>query len=81
MGRHKSVGLTDNEFDVLKAIEEYYFENFQPPTLREIVLRTDVTSTSLATYIVNSLEEKGMIRIIKRKPVPNFIIGLLCEFR
>lgn len=80
MSRHKSVELTENEFDTLKAIQDHYFEFFQPPTLRDIMERTNVSSTSLAYYVVRRLEEKGMIRMIKGKPVPIHIISLLREY-
>lgn len=57
--------LTRRQYDVLTAIREYQKENRRPPSLRDLMDATGVTSTSVMDYYLDSLVSKGLIT---RKP-------------
>ena len=54
--------LTDRESIVLKALIEYISENQYPPSFREIISSTELTTTSMVSYYYNSLTTKGYIK-------------------
>lgn len=47
--------------DVLAAIESYITEHDLPPTLRELMAATAISSTSVIAYQLNRLREAGLI--------------------
>lgn len=61
MGRQKQKGLSDKHKRVLSVLEYYNDKIGYPPTIREICDRADLSSTSVANYYLERLEEKGYI--------------------
>ncbi len=61
MPRKKSNKITPRQKTVLKAIAQFQDENGYPPTIREIVSSTEITSTSVVNYYLNQLEERGYL--------------------
>lgn len=55
------VRLTRREREVLAAICRHFDEYGFPPTLREIIAETSVTSTSVVAYLLGRLDAKGLI--------------------
>ena len=55
---------------VLQAIMDYWRENAIPPTIRAIREATGISSTSLVRSYCQKLEQRGLIKRIKSKPVP-----------
>ncbi|MBM3145109.1 MAG: repressor LexA [Chloroflexi bacterium] len=62
MARRKKDGLSDNHLKVLQVLETYTEKNGYPPTIREICDRANLSSTSVANYYLEQLEEKGIIQ-------------------
>jgi len=61
MGRKKQKGLNDKHKKVLNVLKYYNEEVGYPPTIREICDRANLSSTSVANYYLERLEEKGYI--------------------
>ncbi len=61
MARRKKEGLSDKHKKVLQVLESYTEKNGYPPTIREICDRASLSSTSVANYYLERLEEKGYI--------------------
>ncbi len=61
MARRKKEGLSDKHIKVLQVLESYTEKNGYPPTIREICDRANLSSTSVANYYLERLEEKGYI--------------------
>ncbi len=61
MARRKKEGLSDKHIKVLQVLETYTEKNGYPPTIREICDRASLSSTSVANYYLERLEEKGYI--------------------
>jgi repressor LexA len=61
MARQKKEGLSDKHIKVLQVLESYTEKNGYPPTIREICDRASLSSTSVANYYLERLEEKGYI--------------------
>jgi len=61
MARRKKEGLSEKHVKVLKVVESYSKKNGYPPTIREICDRASLSSTSVANYYLERLEEKGYI--------------------
>jgi len=57
-GRHKVV------FDLIVAYKKA--NDGISPTLREIILNTDITSTSVVKWYLNNLENLGLIEVPKK---------------
>ena len=53
--------LKEREASVLTVLVEYIKENEYPPSFREVMARTGITTTSLIHYYYDNLEEKGYI--------------------
>ena len=53
-------------FSVLKAIYDSRELKGYPPTQREIVKATSITSTSVVTWYLNQLADRGYIRLIPK---------------
>ncbi len=61
MARKKKEGLSDKHVKVLQVLETFTEKNGYPPTIREICDRAKLSSTSVANYYLERLEEKGYI--------------------
>jgi repressor LexA len=54
-------GLPERQQKVITFVKEYLYENGYPPTVREIGKGIGVPSTSLISYYLKRLEERGLI--------------------
>jgi len=61
MGRQKQKGLSEKHKRVLSVLEYYNDKVGYPPTIREICDRANLSSTSVANYYLERLEETGYI--------------------
>ncbi len=61
MARKKKEGLSEKHTRVLHVLESYTEKHGYPPTIREICDRANLSSTSVANYYLERLEEKGYI--------------------
>ena len=61
MARKKQEGLTEKHLRVLQVLKSYTEQYGYPPTIREICERAHLSSTSVANYYLERLEEKGYI--------------------
>ena len=59
--------LTVREQEVLLAIRKFIGINIFAPSIRDIMEATGIKSTSHVRFILNRLEEKGMIRKVKNQ--------------
>jgi len=57
----KSKGLGERHQKILDFLSEYQRENKYPPSIREIGVKTGISSTSVVNYYLDQLEKKGMI--------------------
>ncbi|MGB8983815.1 MAG: transcriptional repressor LexA [Anaerolineales bacterium] len=57
----KSKGLGERHQRILEFLQEYQQENKYPPSIREIGVKTGITSTSVVNYYLDQLEKKGLI--------------------
>ena len=57
----KSKGLGERHQRILDFLQTYQHENKYPPSIREIGLKTGITSTSVVNYYLDQLEKKGLI--------------------
>ena len=57
----KSKGLGERHHKILEFLQEYQRENKYPPSIREIGLKTGISSTSVVNYYLDQLEKRGMI--------------------
>lgn len=61
MGRRRSQGLTERQRKILEVLERFQKEYGYPPSIREICNEAGISSTSVANYYLNQLEEMGYI--------------------
>jgi repressor LexA len=61
MSRKRSTQLTDKQRKVLQMLARFQEENGYPPSIREICVVAQISSTSVANYYLNQLEEMGYI--------------------
>ena len=57
----KSKGLGERHQKILDFLSEYQRENKYPPSIREIGVKTGISSTSVVNYYLDQLEKKGLI--------------------
>ena len=57
----KSKGLGERHQKILDFLQEYQRENKYPPSIREIGVKTGISSTSVVNYYLDQLEKKGLI--------------------
>ena len=50
--------------DVFRAICNYWLKHKMSPSIREIELATDITSTSVVKFYLRRLERRGYIKVI-----------------
>ena len=61
MARKKSTKLTENHKRILGVIDRYTSQYGYPPSIREICKEAVISSTSVANYYLDRLEELGYI--------------------
>ena len=61
MARKKQKGLSDRHKRILEVLERFTDQNGYPPSIREICTRANISSTSVANYYLDRLEELGYI--------------------
>lgn len=57
----KSKGLGERHQRILEFLQEYQRENRYPPSIREIGIKTGISSTSVVNYYLDQLEKRGLI--------------------
>lgn len=57
----KDKPLSERQQNILQFVWDYVQENGRPPTIREIGKNVKITSTSVVTYNLNKLEERGFL--------------------
>ncbi len=57
----KSKGLGERHQRILDFLGEYQRENKYPPSIREIGVKTGISSTSVVNYYLDQLEKRGLI--------------------
>ena len=66
MARKKQKGLSDKHKRVLEVLERYTDQHGYPPSIREMCSRANISSTSVANYYLDRLEELGYIKRDRR---------------
>jgi len=61
MARKKQKGLSDRHRRILEVLDSYTEQYGYPPSIREICKRANISSTSVANYYLDRLEELGYI--------------------
>lgn len=61
MGRQKEKGLNEKHKRVLRVLQRFSEKHGYPPTIREICDQASLSSTSVASYYLDRLEENGYI--------------------
>jgi repressor LexA len=61
MARKKQKGLSDRHKRILEVLDRFSEQNGYPPSIREICTRANISSTSVANYYHDRLEELGYI--------------------
>lgn len=64
---------------VVKAIDATWHERYIPPSMRDIMNATGITSKCVVTYEYERLAEQGVIEIVDGKPVPKWVIAKLSK--
>jgi repressor LexA len=66
MARKKQKGLNDKHKRILEVLERYTDQHGYPPSIREMCSRANISSTSVANYYLDRLEEQGYIERDRR---------------
>ena len=66
MARKKQKGLSEKHKRVLEVLERYTDQYGYPPSIREMCSRANISSTSVANYYLDRLEELGYIERDRR---------------
>jgi repressor LexA len=61
MGRKRSKELTERQIKILHVLARFQQQYGYPPSIREICEKVNISSTSVANYYLNQLEEMGYI--------------------
>jgi repressor LexA len=56
------MALSERQQKILAFIKSFSLENGYPPTIREIGVATDISSTSVVNYNLNALQKEGYIK-------------------
>jgi repressor LexA len=56
------MALSERQSKILEFIKSFSLENGYPPTIREIGVATDISSTSVVNYNLNALQKEGYIK-------------------
>jgi len=65
------------EQQVYNAIIWHYSKYAVPPTIRNIIDLTDITSTSMVNYYYKKLVKANLIELVSAKPIPSFLSALI----
>jgi repressor LexA len=66
MARKKQKGLSEKHKRVLDVLESYTEQHGYPPSIREMCSQANISSTSVANYYLDRLEELGYIERDRR---------------
>ncbi len=66
MARKRQKGLGEQHIKVMEVLENHLGEYGYPPSIREICHQAQISSTSVANYYLDQLEEKGYIEREKK---------------
>jgi repressor LexA len=66
MARRRKKGLSDRHKRILEVLERFTDQHGYPPSIREICKRADISSTSVANYYLDQLEEMKYIERDRR---------------
>lgn len=66
MPRKRRKGLSERQKRILEVLESFQAQNGYPPSIREICLRADISSTSVVNYYLDQLEEMSYIERDRR---------------
>jgi len=66
MARKAKKGLSEKHKKVLDVLATFTEENGYPPSIREICMEADISSTSVANYYLDRLEDLGYIERDRR---------------
>ena len=66
MARRRKQGLTEKHKRILEVLEHFTNKHGYPPSIREICSRANISSTSVANYYLDRLEELGYIERDRR---------------
>src|SRR5512143_582682 len=61
MPRQRSKTLTERQKKILDVLGRFQKQFGYPPSIREICLKADISSTSVVNYYLDQLEEMGYI--------------------
>jgi repressor LexA len=61
MARRRAKGLTERQKKIIEVVEKFNQDNGYPPAIREICDLTGISSTSVVSYYLDQLREKGVI--------------------
>lgn len=66
MPRKRRKGLSERQKRILEVLESFQAQNGYPPSIREICIRADISSTSVVNYYLDQLEEMSYIERDRR---------------
>jgi len=66
MARQRKQGITEKHKRILEVLERFNEQNGYPPSIREICSSANISSTSVANYYLDRLEELGYIERDRR---------------
>jgi repressor LexA len=66
MARQRKKGLSDKHKRILEVLDRYTDQYGYPPSIREICSRASISSTSVANYYLDRLEQLGYIERDRR---------------
>jgi len=63
---------------VLSAIDDYWKENYHPPTIRKLMDMAGIPSTSHTASILRKLKSGGLIELFgNAHPIPKWVISAI----
>ncbi len=75
MSRTQSYATIRRKKAILEAIHKHFFDYGNSPTIRYILEKTDITSTSVVVYYLDQMKKDDLIVMIgwgkeRKRPVP-----------
>jgi len=61
MARKRKEGLSDRQVRVLEVLDRFQRKSGYPPSIREIQVEAELSSTSVVNYYLDQLEDMGLI--------------------
>ena len=59
--RQRKPGLSERQLKILEVLDTFQRKNGYPPSIREIGIKAEISSTSVVNYYLDRLEESGYI--------------------